>query len=300
MRKFILPLLFIAVCLSATAQKENCEDKSHPAPAMSDSIKKVYEANLRSAEKKFKNDSTNDENVLWYGRRLAYLGRYKDAIAVYTAGIKIHPNNARFYRHRGHRYVTLRCFDNAIADLKKAVELIRDEIDEIEPDGIPNAKNLPTSSLHTNIYYHLGLAYYIKGDYRNALLAYEKCLDISDNDDMKVATLNWLNITLLKMGRKKDADVHLREVTVGMELIESFEYYDILQMYKSGDENKIAEKVQQQETLNNSTLGYALGNYYLEKGQKKKAKELFEKVVAGNQWSSFGYIAAEAELARMK
>ena len=29
-------------------------------------------------------------------------------------------------------------------------------------------------------------------------------------------------------------------------------------------------------------------------------KELFEKVVAGNQWASFGYIAAEAELKRMK
>jgi hypothetical protein len=25
----------------------------------------------------------------------------------------------------------------------------------------------------------------------------------------------------------------------------------------------------------------------------KESKELFEKVVAGNQWSSFGYIAAE-------
>jgi tetratricopeptide (TPR) repeat protein len=300
MRKIIIPFLFISVCTVATAQKENCEDKQHPAPVMSDSIKRVYEANLRSAEKKFKNDSINDENVIWYGRRLAYLGLYKEAIAVYTSGIKLHPGNARFYRHRGHRYVTLRCFDNAITDLKKAVELIRDEIDEIEPDGIPNAKNLPTSSLHTNIYYHLGLAYYIKGDYRNALLAYEKCLDISDNDDMKIATLNWLNITLLKMGRKKDADVHLREVTAGMELVESFDYYDILQMYKSGDENKIAEKVQQQESLSNATLGYALGNYYLEKGQKKKAKELFEKVVAGNQWSSFGYIAAEAELARMK
>jgi tetratricopeptide (TPR) repeat protein len=300
MRKFIILFLFVIAGHTGFAQKNNCEEKTYPSPAFNDSVKKVYEANLRTAEKKFKNDSTNDENRIWYGRRLGYLGFYKEAIAVYTGGILLHPDNPRFYRHRAHRYISIRCFDNAVADLKKAVELIRDQIDEIEEDGIPNAKNLPTSSLHTNIYYHLGLAYYIKGDYRNALLAYQKCLDISDNDDMKVATLNWLNITLLKMGRKKDADVHLREVTKGMELVESFDYYDILQLYKTGDESKLEEKLQQQETLSNATLGYALGNYYLEKGQKKKAKELFEKVIAGNQWSSFGYIAAEAELARMK
>ena len=212
----------------------------------------------------------------------------------------MNPNNARFYRHRGHRYITLRCYDNAIADLKKAAELIRDQVDEIEADGIPNEKNIPTSTLQTNIYYHLGLAYYLKGDNRQALLAWEKCLDISDNDDMKVATLNWLNIVLRKMGRQKEADQHLLEVKDDMEIIENHDYFDILFMYKTGNDSKLAEKTQSQETLSNATLGFALGTYYLLKGNKEKAKDLFEKVVAGKQWSSFGFIAAEAELAKMK
>ncbi|HKC37798.1 MAG TPA: hypothetical protein VKB95_17095, partial [Chitinophagaceae bacterium] len=269
-------------------------------PSLGDSLKKSFEANLRVAEKKYKADSLNDDHIIWYGRRLAYLGNYKEAINIYTKGIALHPNNARFYRHRAHRYITLRCYDNAIADLKKAVDLIKDQIDEIEEDGIPNEKNFPTSTLHTNIYYHLGLAYYLKSDNRQALLAWEKCLDIADNDDMKVATLNWLNIALRKMGRQKDAEQHLKEVANDMEIIENHDYYDILVMYKTGDDSKLAGKTQNQQTLNNATLGFALGTYYQLKGDKGKAKELFEKVVAGNQWSSFGYIAAETELAKMK
>jgi len=299
MRKLIPGFLFMMISISSFAQKE-CVDKPYPAPSLSDSVKKVFEANLRSAEKKYKADSTNDEHIIWYGRRMAYLGKYKETIEIFTKGIALYPNNARFYRHRGHRYITLRCYDNAIADLKKAAELTRDQVDEIEADGIPNEKNIPTSTLQTNIYYHLGLAYYLKGDNRQALLAWEKCLDISANDDMKVATLNWLNIVLRKMGRQKDADQHLLEVKDDMEIIENHDYFDILYMYKSSNDSKLVEKTQNQETLSDATLGYALGTYYQLKGNKEKAKELFEKVVAGKQWSSFGYIAAEAELVRMK
>ena len=300
MRKLILSFLFIVISSFTFGQKQNCENKQYPPPSLTDSVKKVFEANMRSAEKKYNADSINDEQIIWYGRRLAYLGSYKEAIAIYTKGIHLHPANARFYRHRAHRYITLRCYDNAIADLKMAVDLIKDQIDEIEEDGIPNAKNFPTSTLHTNIYYHLGLAYYLKGDNRQALLAWQKCLDIADNDDMKVATLNWLNIVLRKMGRQKDADQHLKEVTSEMEIIENRDYYDILLMYKTGDNSKLVEKTQNQQTLSNATLGFALGTYYQLKGDKGKGRELFEKVVAGNQWGSFGYIAAETELAKMK
>src|SRR6188474_2400641 len=236
MRKFILPFLFAAISNMSFAQKQSCDDKQYPAPILTDLLKKVFETNLRSAEKKYRTDSLNDEHIIWYGRRLAYLGYYNESIAIYTKGIKLHPGNARFYRHRAHRYITLRCYDNAIADLKKAIDLIKDQIDEIEEDGIPNARNFPTSTLHTNIYYHLGLAYYLKSDNRQALLAWEKCLDIADNDDMKVATVNWLNITLRKMGRQKDAEQHLKAVSNEMEIIENHDYFDILMMYKTNDE----------------------------------------------------------------
>ena len=117
---------------------------------------------------------------------------------------------------------------------------------------------------------------------------------------MKVATLNWLNIVLRKMGRQKDAEQHLKSVSNEMEIIENRDYFDVLMMYKTNDDQKLKEKTQDQQTLSNATLGYALATYYQLKGNNDKAKELFEKVVSGKQWSSFGFIAAETELGRMK
>ena len=94
------------------------------------------------------------------------------------------------------------------------------------------------------------------------MLAWEKCLDIADNDDMKVATLNWLNIVLRKMGRPKDADHHLLDVTKDMEIIENHDYYDILLMYQSGDDSKLVEKLKTSKQISNATLGFGLGTYY--------------------------------------
>ena len=87
---------------------------------------------------------------------------------MFSKGVAAHPNNPRMYRHRGHRYITTRQFDRAIADFEKAATLIKGTPDEIEPDGAPNPTGKPRSSLHFNIWYHLGLAHYLKGDYQKA------------------------------------------------------------------------------------------------------------------------------------
>lgn len=89
---------------------------------------------------------------------MAYLGDYKQAIKIFTEGSVKFPKDARFYRHRGHRFITIRCFDEAIRDFETAAKLVKGKEDEIEPDGLPNARNIPTSTLQSNIFYHLGLA----------------------------------------------------------------------------------------------------------------------------------------------
>jgi hypothetical protein len=49
-----------------------------------------------------------------------------------------------------------------------------------------------------------------------------------------------------------------------------------------------------------ATYGFAVGNFFLMNGEKDKARAIFEQVMKGPAWQAFGYIAAEAELARMK
>jgi hypothetical protein len=49
-----------------------------------------------------------------------------------------------------------------------------------------------------------------------------------------------------------------------------------------------------------TTVGYGLGNWHLYNGNRKKAKEYFQRIVGTTYWPAFGFIAAEAELSRMR
>jgi quercetin dioxygenase-like cupin family protein len=94
--------------------------------------------NLATAKANYEADSDDADNIIWYGRRIAYTGDYRGAIAIFSEGVEKHPENARFYRHRGHRYISIREFDRAIVDFEKAATLIEGTEDEVEPDGAPN------------------------------------------------------------------------------------------------------------------------------------------------------------------
>ncbi|TBR18394.1 MAG: tetratricopeptide repeat protein [Chitinophagaceae bacterium] len=274
-------------------------------PQFSETVKQKLEHNLFLAKENLVKDPADADAIIWYGRRTAYLGNYLQAISIFSEGIKLHPNDARFFRHRGHRYLTVRCFDKAISDFEKAAQLINAKTDEIEPDGMPNEKNIPTSTLQSNIWYHLGLAHYLKGDYESALKAYKKCLKVSTNNDMYVATFYWYYNTLRQLGInnkffRKDAQKQLSKLNADIELIENKDYLDILLLYRNKNDSLFFEKTKSQVALSNATLSFGLGNYYLINGEVQKAKEVFEKIVRGNQWASFGFIVAETTILKLK
>ena len=300
----------LAVCLSfllifasyASAQSACFQYSKTVAPEMSAETRKDFEKKLFAAEQVYKKSPEDADAIIWYGRRTAYLGNYKQAINVYTDGIALHPQDARLYRHRGHRFLSLRCFDDAIRDFKKAADLVRGKADVIEPDGLPNARNVPTSTIQSNIWYHLGLAYYIKGDFKDALEAYDEALKVSHNPDMLVATVNWRYATLMRMGKEKQAERAVAKIKDDLDIIENDSYYKLLKLYQGKLKPEDLEKEigAGADSLTDASVAYGLGNYYLFNKQTAKAKEIFQKITAGNQWSSFGYIAAEAELKRIR
>lgn len=242
------------------------------------------------------------DNIIWYARRKGYLGRYKDAIDALTITLPKFPNDARFYRHRGHRYITLRCFDDAIRDLETAAKLIKGKPDEVEPDGMPNSQNMPTSTLQSNIWYHLGLAYYLKGDFKKAIEAYKEGMKVSKNNDMLAAMSHWLYMAYRRSKKPVDAGRLLEPINGDFEVIENEDYLKLLRLYRNEvkPEMLLESLGEKAETLGNASLGYGLGNWYLYNGDKVRAMNIFRKITAGNQWASFGFIAAEAELIRAK
>jgi len=258
------------------------------------------EADLAHAEKDLAARPNDPEAIIWLGRRQAYLWRYQEAIATFAKGIAQHPGNAKLYRHRGHRYITTRQFDRAIGDFEKAVALVKATPDEIEPDGAPNAQNKPLSTLQFNIWYHLALAHYLKGDFEKALGAYRECMKVSTNDDLIAATSDWLWMTLMRLDRKAEAAKVLDGITPKMNIIENSSYHRRLLMYKGLEKPDALLDPANADDLTIATQGYGVGNWYLVTGNRAQARETFERVVAGRSWSAFGYIAAEADLQRMK
>jgi tetratricopeptide (TPR) repeat protein len=271
------------------------------SPELPAEVRADREARLAEARAAVAASPDDPDALIWLGRRIAYLGRHREAVDVFARGIERFPRDARFLRHRGHRYITLRRFDLAAADLERAAELIAGRPDEVEPDGLPNAAGIPTSTLQSNIWYHLGLAHYLQGDFDQALRAYRECLKVSNNPDMQVATRYWLTMTLRRLGRAADSpDVAevLEPIRLDMQILENQAYHKLLLMFR-GELPPEALLAAGGDEIDPATTGYGVGNWYLVEGRREEAADLFGHVVETGPWSAFGAIAAEADLHRL-
>jgi len=266
------------------------------SPPLAADVAKKRAEELAQAQRDYDANPESAEAIIWLGRRTAYLGRYRQAINIFTEGIRKHPDDARLYRHRGHRYITVRRFQDAVRDLELAAILVRGKPDEVEPDGQPNARNIPTGSLQSNIFYHLGLAYYLQGDFDHALRAYQRCLALAKNPDRLVSTSHWMYMTLRRLGRTQEAEKLLEPISIDLDVIENITYHKLLLMY--GGEIAPEELVKTDpNTTDGATILYGIGNWYFYNGQPEMAYPLWQKILDGSQWSAFGSIAAEAEVA---
>ncbi len=298
MIRLALGLAFLCLFWSSISAQTCLQRAEEIAPPLTRETRRDFEAKLSEARKNAEADPSAD-NLIWLGRRIAYLGHYKDAIKLFTDGAEKFPDDPRFLRHRGHRLITLRCFDLAIVDLNHAAKLIKNKPDQIEPDGLPNPRNIPTSTLQSNIWYHLGLAHYLKGDFKSALKAYREAEKVSTNPDMLVATTNWLYMTLRRLGREKEAAKVAGAIKPDLDVIENADYYKLIRLYQGKTTAaELSKEISGASPLTKASIGYGLGNWFLYNKQRDEAEKIFRQIILGNQWASFGHIAAEAELSR--
>jgi tetratricopeptide (TPR) repeat protein len=271
-------------------------------PELTATAKARLDSNLAVAQATWDNDPSED-NYIWLGRRHAYRNHYHKAIEIFTEGLAKFPTSYKLYRHRGHRYITVRDFDKAIVDLQQAAAIMPPSPLEVEPDGIPNRLNTPLSSTQFNVWYHLALAHYLKGNFEKARQAYEHCLGTAVNDDLLCATADWLYMTLRRQGKRVEAEQVLTKISRNMKIIENDAYHKRLLLYKGLLPVDSVLKVREQNDdrdLALATQGYGVGNWYLYSGDTAQAEQVFRQVVEGKHFSSFGFISAEAELERLK
>jgi len=91
-------------------------------------------------------------------------------------------------------------------------------------------------------------------------------------------------------------------ITDDLDIIENDSYYKLLKIYqgKIKADDLLKEIESGSDGLSNASIGYGLGNWFFLNGEKEKAVRTFREITNGDQWSSFGYIAAEAEIKGQK
>ena len=108
-------------------------------------------------------------------------------------------------------------------------------------------------------------------------------------------------MTLRRMNRAPEAAKVLEPIREGMEIIENDGYYRLLLMYKGAIslDSLLDETLKQHASPGSYSILYGIGNWHLYNSKRDEALKIFRRMVEGDQWTSFGYIAAEADLKRL-
>jgi len=301
MRRLVALALAVFACGEAPQEPEAISllgDSLYPPPPARTAR---AESLLAVAERAYARAPEDLDSVIWVGRRLAYVGRYREAIGAYTRGLELHPDEPRLLRHRGHRWITVRRLGQAVQDLDRAAVLTNGQPDRIEEDGMPNTAGIPVSTLQTNIWYHLGLGQYLRGAYDEAREAWQHGLDAAPNPDMTVAFQYWLVLTAKRTGDSAAVARLLAGVDADADLLENENYRRLLVYFRGDLPAHGLLPADSLSSLNDVTTAYGLAAWRMFGGNAGGAMPLFHRILAArSQWPAFGYIAAEAELAQAR
>ncbi len=225
-------------------------------------------------------EPTNADAYLQKCRALAGLRRHEEAIPACTESLRLKPANPDALRDRGHYYLNLGRVDLGLADLRNAESLKKND---------------------RGIYYHLGMAYYLRGDYLEAAKAYGGCVANSSDDASRVECEAWLYPSLRRSGRPEDASRLLESVRLTSLPGHPGNYLDRLLLFKGvRTEAEVARTATAEGAISEATVGYGIGLWHLMNGRRGPALEWFRRAVASGYTVAWGYRASEAELKRLR
>jgi tetratricopeptide (TPR) repeat protein len=220
---------------------------------------------------------SNVDAIIALGLAQAGLMQYREAIATFTRGIAIAPSNPLLYRWRGHRYLSVRDFERARTDLERGVSL---------------------DSACYGCLYHLGIVRYVAGDFALAADAFARALPIAPDSGEFAGSVDWLWMSLSRAGRRAEAQAVLDRYADSVTAENAYARRILLYRGTIGPEQVITPA--DTAGVQVATLSYGVGNWYMVRGEIANARPWFERAVRTSGWPAFGFIAAEAELRRLR
>jgi hypothetical protein len=108
-------------------------------------------------------------------------------------------------------------------------------------------------------------------------------------------------MSLRRLGKDAEAKAMLAPFTKDMNVIENQSYHSLMMLYKG--ELPVDSVLAPSDPIGGSgaaAVAYGVGNWHQYNGRAAEAEAVYRRIMGSGQWASFGFIAAEAELARMK
>jgi tetratricopeptide (TPR) repeat protein len=238
---------------------------------------------IKSARAAHDADPKNISKIIELGVAQSGARQFREAIATFTRGLEIEPNNALLLRWRGHRYLSVREFDRAFADLSRG--------SKIDPTIYGN-------------WYHLGVVQFLRGDFADAAASFAKAQPIAPDAGELQGSVDWLWMSLSRAGRGAEAkamlDKKLDQQRPDFKPAVNA-YTQRIRLYRGEIGPEAVITAADTDEVQIATLAYGLGNWYLVRGDKSQARKWFERSVqAGGGWPGFGFIVSEAELRRLR
>ena len=234
---------------------------------------------IARAEQALAADPRNVDLVIALGVAQSGVRQFREAIATFSRGLENAPDNAMLYRWRGHRYLSVREYGRAMDDLKKGAAL--------------------DSTLY-GIWYHLGVLHFLNGDFAAAADAFGRGRTMAPNAGERAGSYDWLWMSLMRAGRTADAQTLLASMPDSVPMAAANAYSQRLRLYKGQVTPEQVFTPADTGDVAVATLAYGLGNWYLLRGDRAKAREWFERSIKSGGWPAFGFMASEAELARLR
>ena len=268
------------------------------------------------------------EGYLLAGQFRSLLMQHDKAIDAFTEGLKHYPDEPRLYRLRGHRNLNCRNYQEGLADLTAGAHLIEGQPDQIDyfsaetaqdiewallgdprrnpqlkvtPETIAATQNMFKSTLNFSIYYHLALAHFLVEDYDSALHYYGRAGEVSIDDDARTAVIDWTYMTLLRLGRREEAQTLLDGVDTDRFVVNEGTplYINRLRLYKGQMSPEQLRAVASAKPLASVTAEFAIGQWHLNAGRTAEAMDSFKRLLAEGDRYSFAYLVTERDQGKL-
>jgi len=221
--------------------------------------------------------------------------QYREAIATFTRGLAALPgtaasrpvtarqDDAMLLRWRGHRYISVREFARADADLTRGLAL----------DGT-----------NYGVLFHLGVLRFSQGRFADAAALFARAQPLAPDGGERAGSTDWLWMSLARAGRRPEADAMLAQridtLPDPKPAPPGYAYVTRLTLYRGEITPEQVVPPGETDATTLATLNYGLGNWYVVRGDTAKARDAWERAVQSGGWPGFGFNVAEAELRRLR